>query len=334
MPKNIIKIAGIFSGAFILIFFASTLMSSNTKTSENTSAKDTTTIVADSISSYQQEIIEHYKIFSIPTPENINFAGEKLPIGDIDVREKLDRELHVNTYWQSNTFLYHKRAARWFPFIESILKKNEVPDDFKYLALIESGLDNVVSPAGAAGFWQFMKGTGESYGLEINKYVDERYHVEKATNAACKYLLDAKKQFGTWTLAAASYNMGKGGVSQKLKEQNVKGYYDLYLNSETSRYIYRIVATKYIHLQPKNYGFNIRSEDLYPSYQTINLEVDTTINNLVGFAQERSSNYKVLKILNPWLRDLSLPNKSGKKYTIQIPQKDFELKPNLTTSEE
>lgn len=278
-------------------------------------------------SNRREYIRENYKIFSVPVPDSLSFAGEAVPVHDIDIKERLDREFIVNTYWHSQTFLFHKRAHRWFPVIEKILKENGIHEDFKYLALIESGLDNVVSPAGASGFWQFMKTTGKSYGLEINKYVDERYHVEKATKAACKYLKNAHNQFGSWTIAAASYNMGMGGVSNRLQEQNTDNYYDLLLNNETSRYVFRILAAKHILENSKDFGFNLIESDLYAPYQTREIKVDTTINNLISFAESQNSNYKILKKLNPWLRDKVLPNTSKKEYIILLPIESSNLKP-------
>ncbi len=275
----------------------------------------------------RSHIRDHYKIFSVPLPETLSFAGEPVPLQDMDIRERLDREFIVNTYWHSQTFLFQKRANRWFPIIDSILKANDVPLDFKYLALIESGLDNVVSPAGAAGFWQFMRTTGRSYGLEVNKYVDERYQVEKATVAACKYLKNAYKQFGNWTAAAASYNMGMGGLSNRLKEQKTNNYYDLYLNNETSRYVFRILAAKHILENPKDFGFNLIDSDLYPEHDTKVLEVDSTINNLSDFALSQGTNYKILKKLNPWLREKNLPNSTKKTYRILVPAQGYNLKP-------
>jgi membrane-bound lytic murein transglycosylase D len=199
---------------------------------------------------YVQAFQNSYGIYAVPIPVGISFAGEKPPLADPDVIERLDREIHVNTYWQSNSLLMFKRANRFFPVIEPILKANGVPDDFKYLALIESGLTNVVSPAGAVGFWQIMKGTGLDYGLEINNEVDERYHLEKATEAACKYLLDAKEKFGSWTLAAASYNMGMNGLEKQLERQKATNYYNILLNAETARYVFRILAVKAILENP------------------------------------------------------------------------------------
>ena len=308
---------------FLLIGFHS---SSKTKQNHSTEKKNLSNIT-ESDSIYRSFVKDNYKIYSIPVPAKPIFANEFLPKQNVDVYERLDREMTVNTYWHSNTFLLHKRAARWFPVIEPILAENNIPDDFKYLAVIESGLDNVTSPSGAKGFWQFMKSTGESYNLEINEYVDERYHLEKATQAACEYLQIAYNKFGSWTLAAASYNMGKTGLQNKLDEQKTTNYYDLLLNIETGRYVYRIVAAKYILSNSENYGFNIRQEDLYQQYQTKNIKVDSTINDLTDFAIQHNSNYKTIKLLNPWLRGKKLPNLNGINYTLKLPIENSNLDP-------
>ncbi len=268
---------------------------------------------------HQEQFNIKYGIFAVVQPENLNFAGEEIPIYSSDIWERIDKELLKNTYWQSNTLLYFKRANKYFPIIEPILKQYNIPDDFKYLAVIESGLDNVVSPSGAAGFWQIMKQTGREYGLEVNKAIDERYNLEKATVVACKYLQEAYSKFGSWTMAAAAYNMGKNGAKRKIKDQSSNNYYNLYLNSETSRYVFRIIAIKEIMQNPKKYGFILRDKDLYtmPNFRT--LEVDSTIASLSDFAQLHDVNYKLLKQFNPWLRAKSLPDKSRKRYVLKIP---------------
>jgi hypothetical protein len=252
-------------------------------------------------------------------PAEEDLAGEGVPLGAFGVREQYDRELVVNTYHHSSTMLYFKRAARWFPVIEPILKEKGLPDDMKYLAIIESGLDQVVSPAGAAGFWQFMKGTAPQYGLTVSKEVDERYHVEKATNAACDYLLESKEEFGSWALAAASYNMGKAGVRRELKEQGVEAYWDLHLNSETARYVYRLLAIKAIFEDPSSFGFSIESEALYAPYVTRTVWATASISDLAQFAREEGSNLKALKILNPWLRSDRLTVAVGDSISIEFP---------------
>ena len=268
---------------------------------------------------HQEDFNMRYGIFSILQPQNLDFAEEKIPVQSPEIWEKLDGELLRNTYWQSNTMLYFKRSHKYFPVIEPILKAYNIPDDFKYLAVIESGLDNVVSPSGAAGFWQIMKKTGREHGLEINREIDERYNLEKATVVACEYLQKAYDKFGSWTLAAASYNMGRSGLSKRMEEQKVMDYYSLHLNSETGRYIYRIIAVKEILSNPKKYGFVFREKDLYTMPVYKNIEVDSTIANLSDFARSHSINYKLLKEFNPWLRSSSLPDKSRKKYILKIP---------------
>ncbi|WP_196893390.1 lytic transglycosylase domain-containing protein [Aureivirga marina] len=261
-----------------------------------------------------------YEIKALKIPENLNFAGEKVPLEEHDVKERIDRELLVNTYWQSNGLLLIKRAEKFFPIIEPILAKHGIPDDFKYLAVIESGLMNVSSPAGARGYWQLMKKTAKELGLEVNENVDERYDIKKSTEAACKYLLKSKERFGSWTLAAAAYNAGNAGVSRRLKAQKVENYYDLLLVSETSRYVPRIIAVKEIMGNPQKYGFVFEAEDLYqhPDFKVV--EVDSVITNLADFALKMNTNYKKLKIYNPWLRQNKLNNKSKKKYFIKIPK--------------
>lgn len=264
---------------------------------------------------------EGYNVYALQVPDDLNFAGEPLPLSIPDVYERMDRELLVNTYWQSNALLMFKRAQKYFPIIEPILKKHGVPDDFKYLAVIESGLMNAVSPAGARGVWQIMPATGRENGLEVNNNVDERYHLEKSTEVACKYLLQSKRSLGSWTLAAAAYNAGNAGISRRLKEQNVNDYYDLLLGEETGRYMFRIVALKEIMNNPKVYGFNFEMSDLYENIPTFNVVVDSEISDFTAFAEQYDINYKVLKIHNPWLRETRLNNKSKKEYVIEIPEK-------------
>ena len=268
-----------------------------------------------------KNVAPEYKISAIEIPENLNFAGERVPQHDPEIMERIDREFLVNTYWQSNALLLMKRAHRYFPVIEPILAKYEVPDDFKYLAVAESGLQNVVSPAGATGVWQIMRATGREYGLEVNTNVDERYHLEKATEVACKYLKKYKDKFGSWTLAAAAYNAGPGGVNKQLTIQKADSYYDLLLGQETGRYVFRILAIKEILSNPDTYGFEIADEDLYDAIPTFRVEVAKPVANFADFAAEYGINYKILKRHNPWLREPHLNNKSGKKYSIAIPNK-------------
>ena len=256
-------------------------------------------------------------------PTTTDFAGETAPLHVVDVRERLDRELLINANLHSTTTLILKRANRAFPVIEPILQKYGIPDDFKYLAVIESGLVNAVSSAGARGVWQFMPETAKEKGMEVNDFVDERYHLEKSTEAACKYLLAAKNKFGSWTMAAASYNGGMNGVNKKIEEQQVTNYYDLALTEETSRYVFRILALKEIMKNPGKYGFNIYPTDLYSPIPTKKIEVDSTIIDLASFAKTQGINYKILKIHNPWLRDKKLVNPNKKKYEIEIPTEGY-----------
>lgn len=275
----------------------------------------------------EQKLINDYNVYALKLPDDLNFAGEKIPLSDPDVYERMDKELLVNTYWQSNGLLMFKRAKKYFPIIEPILKKHGIPDDFKYLAVIESGLTNAVSPAGARGVWQIMPATGKENGLEVNDNVDERYHLEKATEVACKYLLQSKNSLGSWTLAAAAYNAGNAGISRRLKEQDVNDYYDLLLGEETGRYMFRIVALKEILKNPKSYGFNFEDTDLYTNIPTFTVIVDKEVTDFAAFSKEYGINYKILKIHNPWLREAHLNNKSRKQYSIEIPEKGHYSKP-------
>ncbi|TRX66052.1 lytic transglycosylase domain-containing protein [Carboxylicivirga sp. M1479] len=262
-----------------------------------------------------------YAISSLDIPNNINFAGEKAPIQRYDVKESFDRELLVNTYWQSQTILFIKRANRYFPIIEPILKEQGVPDDFKYLSIIESSfMPRAKSPAGAVGLWQFMRATAREYGLEVTKEVDERYHIEKSTLAACKYLKKMHAHYDSWTLAAAAYNAGRSGVNRQLDRQKTDSYYDLLLGEETGRYVYRILAIKEILTNAEHYGFFVKNEDVYPHINTIDFELKTGIKDFAVFAQQYGITYKELKNLNPWLREAYITNSSKKSYTLKLPE--------------
>ena len=278
---------------------------------------------SDAVITKASKLINDYNVYAISVPGTLEFAGEEMPLQDPDVMERMDRELLVNTYWQSNGLLMFKRAKKYFPVIEPILKKNGIPDDFKYLAVIESGLTNATSPAGAKGVWQIMPATGKENGLEVNDNVDERYHLEKATEVACQYLLKSKESLGSWTLAAAAYNAGNAGVARRLEDQGVTNYYDLLLGEETGRYVFRIVALKEILNNPKTYGFNFTDDDLYSEIPTYKVEVDTAVSDFTKFAKGFGINFKILKIHNPWLRDGHLNNKSRKKYFIEIPKEGY-----------
>jgi hypothetical protein len=255
----------------------------------------------------------------VPIPDSVSFAGDIVPIGTFYVREQLDRELTVNTYWHSSTLLTLKRAHRWFPLIDSILAKNGIPADFKYISLTESALMNVVSPAGAAGFWQFLDKTGREFGLEVNKEVDERYHTAKATEAACAYFKKSYAKFGNWTLVAASYNAGQGKIDDIIGEQQERNFYNMYLNDETSRYIYRILAMKIICENPVKFGFKLEPGDLYDPLKLKTFRVTDDIKSLPAFAKEHQTSYRMLKELNPWLRSDKLSLRNGQVYIISLP---------------
>ena len=269
------------------------------------------------------KLVNDYNVYAIPLPETLDFAGEPVPLDNPDIRERLDRELLVNTYWQSNGLLLIKRAAKYFPIIEPILEEEGLPDDFKYLAIIESGLTQAVSPARATGFWQILRSTGRELGLEVNDNVDERYNIELSTRAACKYLKKSKENLGSWTLAAAGYNAGNAGMSRRLDQQNVNGYYDLLLGEETGRYVFRILALKQILADPERYGFNFKEEHCIEKEPSYKVKVDTVVTDFVQFAEHFGINYKILKLHNPWLREDHLNNASRKEYQIEIPKEGY-----------
>jgi membrane-bound lytic murein transglycosylase D len=257
---------------------------------------------------------------SFEVPTNLTFAGEPVPLNLPDVKERLDKELQINCYWHSNTIFLMKRAHRWLPQMEEILRRYNIPDDFKYLPLIESNLLNVVSPKDAVGYWQILESSGSELGLEISKTVDERYDPLKSTEAACKYLRNAYNKFGNWALVAASYNRGMTGMQKALDNQQVDSYYDLFLNDETSRYVFRIIAIKEIIENPRKYGFRVNPAHLYQEEPLRFVEVDADISDLVSFARKNGTNYKLLKRHNPWLRDEKLSVKRGRKYRIALPK--------------
>jgi len=272
-------------------------------------------------SAEQTEPSEKETIFtSVKIPDNVSFAGEKMPLEQFDVKEALDRELLSNSYFHSQTIRYIKLAPRYFPVIEPILKEMGIPDDFKYLAVAESGFNpKATSPAGAVGFWQFLDVTAKEYGLEVNKEIDERYHVEKSTYAFCSYLRSSYNKFGSWTLAAASYNGGMARVQSQKARQKMSDYYDLLFVEETQRYVFRIAALKLIMENPEQYNFVVRENEKYPFIKTREVEIKGSVKNFADFAIEQGINYKLLKDFNPWLRDDKLTNASGKKYTVKIP---------------
>lgn len=272
---------------------------------------------------YQKAFNNNYKIFAPQIPKEISFAGEAVPTDLYFVREAIDRELTTNAYWQSNLLLFFKRSYRYFPIIEPILQAENIPADFKYLALIESSFTNISSPAGASGFWQFMKPAATKHGLEITEEVDERYNLQKATLAACKYLKASHQQFGSWTCAAAAYNMGDGGLRGQMNKQKQTDYWALLLNQETGRYVSRILAAKIILESPAKYGVHLRYQDLYQPIPTREITIDSSIANLVDFAIEQKTTYRILKEFNPWLRGNSLTNKTRKAYTILLPKDGY-----------
>jgi len=254
-------------------------------------------------------------------PENVTFAGERMPLGNFDTRESLEREILTSAYRHSSTILIIKRANRYLPVIEKILRKNDIPDDFKYLAAAESEYSNMVSPAGATGFWQIMQATGTEQGMEINSVVDERYNIEKSTQFACDYFRKSYEKYGNWTFAAASYNGGRSAIDEQIQIQGQNSYYDLLLTEETARYIFRAVAYKLIISDPESYGFMIKKEELYPELKYHEVKVDTAVTSFARFAEQYGTNYKLLKFLNPWLRKPYLTPKPNKEYIIKIPAK-------------
>lgn len=256
-------------------------------------------------------------------PTEMDFCGERVPTEIIDVQERLDREMLININMNGSTTILLKRANKVFPIIEPILAANEIPDDFKYLAVIESGLINAISPSGAKGVWQFMPETAKEIGLEVNTEVDERYHLIKSTEAACRYLQKAYSKFNNWTMAAASYNGGMSGLFKQLEYQKGLDYYDLWLNDETSRYVFRILALKEIMKNHEKYGYLIQKEQLYQPISTRSIVIDSSITDLSDFAQKQGINYKILKVHNPWLREKKLSNTTKKTYSIDIPNEGY-----------
>lgn len=265
-------------------------------------------------------------------PRYVVFCGDTVDLTRYDRHERMDRELLAFSFMHSTSIQTIKKANRYFPVIVPILKENGVPEDFKYLMAIESACNPIArSGAGAAGLWQFMPTTGREYGLEVNSHVDERYNVVKATIAACKYLKDAYAKFGDWISVAASYNAGQGRISQQQEKQYTDNTLDLYLVEETSRYIYRIFAVKLLFENPSAFGFYLKSSDLYPQIHYRTVKVSETISDLARFAKSQGTTYALLKNLNPWLRDVSLPCKNGKEYIIMIPDNDkIDYNPSLT----
>jgi hypothetical protein len=286
-----------------------------------------------SAGNHQQEMSDYEEsnpvAVSWAIPEGVTFAGEEMPLRNFDTRESLDRELNATAYRHGSTLLTIKRAGRYFPEIEKILKEYGVPDDFKYLACAESDLSNAISPKGATGYWQIMEGTGKEGGMIINREIDERYDLDKSTRFACKYFLKAYEKYGSWTMAAASYNNGFSGLSEQVDIQKEINYYDLLLNEETARYIFRIAALKLIMTEPLKYGFNVGPDDLYKPVPFREVKVDTSDTSFEQFARQFDTNYKILKFLNPWLRKPFLTNSERREYTIRVPEKDARIRAGI-----
>lgn len=252
-------------------------------------------------------------------PVKLDFAGEAVPLNDIEVRERLDREIIVNTFRHSSTLILMKKANQWAPMLKKILKEQNIPEDFVYLSMAESDLSHVNSPSNASGFWQFLKPTAIQYGLIVNDEVDERYDIEKSTYAACKYLKDSYDKLGSWTLAAAGYNMGVAGVGRQAQSQGSNSYYDLYLNTETSRYVFRILALKLIHLNPSHFDYQIESSDLYEPYKYKEIEVSGAVNSWIDFAKQNGVSYKELRKHNTWIRSTSMKNIAKNTFKVKVP---------------
>ncbi len=271
-------------------------------------------------------IVPEISHFSMPkTPDSMEFAGEKIDLTDLDIRERLDKELHAIVYYHNLIIPYFKRSNRFLPEIEQLLKENNLPDDFKYLALIESGFENLTSPSGAQGFWQFMPTTGREYGMEINEYVDERNDISKSTPAAAKYLRKAYDTLGSWIDAAASYNRGVAGFKKDQKWQKTASYFDTYLNGETARYIFRMMAMKLIFENPKKYGYDLNTIELFEPYMTKEVQVNDEIKDLAIWAKQKGINYKILIRLNPWIKANRLPKRTG-GYVLLLPSDDSQLR--------
>lgn len=306
MEKKMFAFASVLAGFLSLVIFSS--FNANE------------TVMATDSSNVSSGLQQHISSFSLN--HTFSFGGEEIPTENFDAIERLDRELIINSYLHSATLLNLKMSSRYFPLIEPILKEYGVPDDFKYLCVAESNLRMAISSAGAKGLWQFMETAGKAYGLEINDEVDERYHVEKSTKAACQFILHLKKRFGSWTLAAAGYNMGETILNRRIIDQQATSYYDLNLNEETSRYVFRVMAIKEIMKQPEAFGFYVEKDQMYPplsDYYIIHVEEE--VPSLAEFAVQQGTTYRMLKVYNPWLIGTALTNKSRNRYEIKIPKK-------------
>lgn len=258
--------------------------------------------------------------YGVSIPDSMVFMGDPVPLSQWHVRESLERELLVNAHFHSQTIRLIKLADRYFSIIDPILAEMGIPADFRYLAVAESGLNpKALSPAGAAGIWQFVRAAASDYGLEVSAEVDERYHIEKSTRAAARYLSAAYLKYNDWALVAAAYNAGRSALDRHMTRQKVNSYYDLLLAEETERYVFRILALKLILENPGAYGFYIAEADRYPKFKTRKVEVSATVANLADFSIEQGTNYKMLKYFNPWLRENALTVRSGRTYIIELP---------------
>lgn len=280
---------------------------------------------ARSDSDYKDLLFSEYKLEGVTIPKDLNFCGERVPIRDPRVKKALEKEFYNKAFFQPSTLILHKKAARWFPLIEPILKRNGVPDDFKYVAILESGLTNSTEQSGSGGFWGIMPPVGRDYGLQVDDQVDERFNIEKATEAACKIFKDAYKKYNNYTLAAAAYDYGPGALDKQMYKQGTDNYYELDLNDETAMYIYRLLAFKEIISRPEAYGYKLSKRELFAPIPTTAVKVDSSITDLSRFAVSQGSNYVALKTLNPWLLKSSLHNPDHKTYLILFPKKGVKL---------
>ena len=320
--KNIKKIITVLAG-LVLVLTATIIFANAKNNNDDTNNSKSESSESESRNTTNNNNYNLQYIRVIRAPKSATFANEDIPLNHFDVAESLERELTQITYSHQHTLLTIRLAGRYLDLLDSLLQEQNVPTDFKYLCVAESNLQHLISPAKAVGFWQFLQATGRQYGLEINEEVDERYHIEKSTVAACAYLKDSYKKYGSWTLAAASYNTGIGNINKAIETQKTSNYYDMVLHPETTRYIFRIAAYKFILTNPEAYGFYVTEADKFDPFRYSEITINKSIPSIVDFAKEHGTNYKIIKMLNPWLRKETLTNKSGKTYKIKIPTKDF-----------
>ncbi len=311
--------------ACLAAFIAAMATTACGQTKATPSAETSGPVISGSAPVSEETLPECAPIFIPDLPSKLSFAGEEVPLQYAEVREALEREISVTMYMHSRTMITLRNTTRYFPMIEPILKKYGIPEDFKYLCMAESGLNpNAQSTANACGLWQFISSAAREYGVETGENVDLRYNIEVATEAACKYLKASYAKYGSWTLAAASYNAGVGGVSRRLETQGVASYYDMFLPEETMRYVFRILSFKVLTENPEKYGFHIRKSDYYPTYSNYKtVQVNDASIEWSKFALAQGTNYKVLRILNPWIRSYTYENKTQKSYTVKIPTENF-----------